>query len=199
VRLYETRTWRAVGPPLAGHSLTVTRIAFSHDDHYILTVSRDRSWRLFERQGDDSFAPIAHDKSHARIIWDGAWTHEHHMFATAARDKTVKIWQKNGTTWSVIHVIKLKEGATAVDFLPADSHQRRRLAVGLENGEVIVYASALKTPDSWQTEVHLDSSVAHVDQIHRLAWRPKNSAEGVYELAVCSEDRSLRIIRLSVL
>ncbi|KAF9507357.1 hypothetical protein BS47DRAFT_1373915 [Hydnum rufescens UP504] len=200
VRLHETTTWRAVGPPLAGHSLTVTRIAFSHDDRYILTVSRDRSWRLFERQGMTvRFAPVAHDKSHARIIWDAAWTHEDHMFATAARDKTVKIWQKNGTTWSVIHAIKLKEGATAVDFLPADSHQRRRLAVGLENGEVIVYASALKTPNSWQTEVHLDSSVANVDQIHRLAWRPKNSAEGVYELAVCSEDRSLRIIRLSVL
>lgn len=35
----------------------------------------------------------------------------------------VKIWQKDGAKWSAIHVIKLKEGATAVDFLPADSHQ----------------------------------------------------------------------------
>ena len=38
-----------------------------------------------------------------------------------------------------------------------------------------------------------------MDQIYRVAWRPRNetSAEGVYDLAVCSEDRSLRIIRLS--
>lgn len=50
VRLYDTQTWQLVGQPLAGHSLTVTRIAFSPDDALVLTVSRDRTWRLFERR-----------------------------------------------------------------------------------------------------------------------------------------------------
>lgn len=54
MRVYSTETWRPVGAPLAGHVLTVTRVAFSPDDRYVLTVSRDRSWRLFEAaKGDE--------------------------------------------------------------------------------------------------------------------------------------------------
>lgn len=56
VRLYDTTTWRAIGQPLAGHSLTVTRISFSPDDRMVLTVSRDRSWRLFARNADGGAA-----------------------------------------------------------------------------------------------------------------------------------------------
>lgn len=49
VRIHSTATWDAVGEPLRGHSLTITRITFSPDDKVILTVSRDRGWRLFQR------------------------------------------------------------------------------------------------------------------------------------------------------
>jgi elongator complex protein 2 len=50
VRVYDTERYHLVGEPLHGHVLSVTRISFSPDDKYILTVSRDRSWRLFEIQ-----------------------------------------------------------------------------------------------------------------------------------------------------
>lgn len=49
VRLSDTSTWDHAGEPLAGHSLTVTRIAFSPDDERILTCSRDRGWRMFSK------------------------------------------------------------------------------------------------------------------------------------------------------
>lgn len=54
VRINSVRdNYRSVGTPLEGHSLTITRVAFSPpDDKYVLTVSRDRSWRLYERKGD---------------------------------------------------------------------------------------------------------------------------------------------------
>jgi len=109
--------YRSVGTPLDGHSLTVTRVAFSPpDDKHILSVSRDRSWRLYERQGDATgnkpvpyhigsdkntdglasyhsvdpkYTLVTADKSHARIIWDCAWSAEGDVFATASRDKTV--------------------------------------------------------------------------------------------------------------
>lgn len=54
VRLYETVHWQPIGAPLEGHSLTVTRIAFSPDDKLVLTVSRDRSWRLYSVQDNNT-------------------------------------------------------------------------------------------------------------------------------------------------
>lgn len=53
VRVYDTDKWQLVGQPLEGHSLSVTRIAFSPDDRFILSASRDRTWRLFESQGSN--------------------------------------------------------------------------------------------------------------------------------------------------
>jgi elongator complex protein 2 len=59
VRIYETETWQPFGQPLEGHSLTVTRIAFSPGDRFVLTVSRDRSWRLYEGKGNAGNSPIS--------------------------------------------------------------------------------------------------------------------------------------------
>lgn len=50
VRIYDTDKYQLVGQPLEGHLLTVTRITFSPDDRLVLSVSRDRSWRLYELQ-----------------------------------------------------------------------------------------------------------------------------------------------------
>lgn len=36
VRVYDTQTWQLFGQPLAGHNLTVTQIAFSPDDTFVL-------------------------------------------------------------------------------------------------------------------------------------------------------------------
>lgn len=47
IRVYETHSWRLYGSPLKGHSLSVTRMAFSPDEQFLLSVSRDRSWRIF--------------------------------------------------------------------------------------------------------------------------------------------------------
>lgn len=52
VRLYDTTTWKSLEQTLGGHSLTVTRLAFSKDDRFLISVGRDRSWRLYERLAD---------------------------------------------------------------------------------------------------------------------------------------------------
>lgn len=42
---------------------------------------------------------------------------------------------------------------------------------------------------------HLLFSLAHVNQIHRLSWRPgPNDGKGAIELATCSEDGTLKVL-----
>ncbi|KIO22037.1 hypothetical protein M407DRAFT_28386 [Tulasnella calospora MUT 4182] len=199
IRLYDSGTWRPLGEPLPGHTLTVTRIAFSPDDRFILSTSRDRTWRLFERQAEGGYRPIASEKGHARIIWDCAWSKVGGLFATAGRDKLVKVWQPTDGTcakWKAIATIKLEEAATAVDFALV-GESRHRLAIGLENGNVAIYSAPFGEPGSWSLELVVDPSLLPVEQIHRLAWRTKpNAPAESSELAVASEEGSVRIITL---
>lgn len=121
VRLFDTKNWKEIKTKIDAHALTVTRVRFSHNDRWLLTVSRDRLWSISERN-DDENAPyklVAKTKAHARIIWDCAWSHDDKMFVTGSRDKTLKIWaQVNGDKWDCVATIKCTEAITAVDFAP---------------------------------------------------------------------------------
>ena len=59
IKLYDTTSWQQFGKTLIGHQLTITRIAFSNDDKYILSVSRDRTWHLFEASDGTSLLPAS--------------------------------------------------------------------------------------------------------------------------------------------
>ncbi|KAJ9119509.1 hypothetical protein QFC22_003217 [Naganishia vaughanmartiniae] len=144
IRLYDTATWQQIHPPLAGHTLTITKIVFSPDGQFILSCSRDRTWRLFrKKQGELGFEPVAAEKPHARIIWDCAFSPDSTYFVTAARDKQFKLWRKaseSGDKWELTATHKGKEAATAVNIVRDDKHQRDLLAVGYEDGTIEVHA-----------------------------------------------------------
>ncbi|KAI6105643.1 WD40-repeat-containing domain protein [Pisolithus sp. B1] len=201
VRVYSASTYQPFGSPLEGHTLTVTRIAFSPDDKYILTVSRDRTWRAFVKE-DNGYVPVAMDKSHARIIWDCTWSSEGDIFATASRDKTVKIWAPNVTSdrWPALATLKFKEAATAIAFCSLDdlsTIDRRLLAVGLETGEIFIYSGSKSSPDTWDLACVVGRRTAHVDHIHRLAWRMTEEAH-IKQLASCGEDGTLKVMTVQV-
>ncbi|KAM7218230.1 Elongator complex protein 2 [Rhypophila decipiens] len=146
IRLFETKGWTEVRPPLMAHTLTVTRLRFSMPDEdgeggdrYLLSVGRDRQWAVFQRvdgaeRGEEVGAYKllqANTKGHSRMILDGAWApptcqvasgKKCSIFATAGRDKQVKIWvqkEKDSSSSSFELALSVAEdnAVTALDFL----------------------------------------------------------------------------------
>ncbi|GAA6063331.1 hypothetical protein JCM10212_003917 [Sporobolomyces blumeae] len=206
IRLYDTRTWQPVrteGSILEGHALTITKLEFSRDDRYLLSVSRDRTWRVYEKIGDDlGYRPIASSKSHARIIWDTCWSSDDSFFATASRDKTAKIWIKSESTWECAETLKFDEAATSIATTYLASLQIHLLAVGLENGHIHLFSSTVSSPAQMMPLAILSSSIAHVLAVTTLAFRPSSSETPLpaasARLASGSEDRSVRIFDIAL-
>ncbi|ORX33777.1 elongator protein [Kockovaella imperatae] len=182
VRLNSTETWDEFGRPLAGHTLTVTRIAFREDDEIILTCSRDRGWTMFKRDARCYIPWAKEEKAHSRMILDTCWI-DKHSFATASRDKTVKIWRLTEDGATLQSTIKLEEGATAVHCA------RGLLAVGLETGIIEIYrVSDAESEPSLRIMTHKLLRISHVGPLNRLCWNPHKPL-----LASCSDDKSVRI------
>jgi elongator complex protein 2 len=146
IRLFETSEWREVKPPLTAHSLTVTRLRFSADDRYLLSVGRDRQWAVFERKEEREAVyglVEANAKAHSRMILDAAWAPgERRAFATAGRDKLVKLWgQGKGESGFVSKgTIQEESPVTAVDFVDALLEDGSAYsAVGTEVGRLSLY------------------------------------------------------------
>ncbi|KAI1328791.1 elongator complex protein [Xylariaceae sp. FL0255] len=161
IRIFETQRWTEIKPPLTAHSLTVTRLRFSADDRYLLSVGRDRQWAVFERateNGNDGETSTpsyqllqSNPKGHTRMILDAAWAPfsssptepDSIVFATAGRDKQVKIWRKAGANSEISCVATITEThpVTAIDFKRSLSNDGSFvLAVGNEAGKISVHS-----------------------------------------------------------
>ncbi|KAJ4402050.1 Elongator subunit elp2 [Gnomoniopsis sp. IMI 355080] len=149
IRIFETERWTELRPPLAVHTLTATRLRFSADDRFLLSVGRDRQWAVFERRetekdGEMSYVlKQAEPKGHTRMILDGAWAPtadgvKSRTFATAGRDKNVKVWAMNEEgSFGLCATIADEHPVTAVDFLSrADQNGHSLLASGNDAGTV---------------------------------------------------------------
>ncbi|KAK3359197.1 WD40-repeat-containing domain protein [Lasiosphaeria hispida] len=219
IRLFETRGWTELRPPLAVHTLTVTRLRFGGaDDQFLLSVGRDRQWAVFERDGKKEGAGYkllqANPKGHSRMILDASWAPEAaegvSVFATAGRDKQVKIWVRRAAhregkaEFVLAQTLEQEHPVTALDFLPVPTTDGRLLlAVGTEAGRLVVLGLSIDGGEvtiaaaiSVKPELWLPKAVL------QLAWRPlrdNDVQEGRgRELAVAGEDGSLRIYSFSV-
>jgi elongator complex protein 2 len=180
IRLYETKEWREIKPPLSAHSLTVTSLAFSPDDRFLLSVGRDRQWVLFQSDAtsgqDATTTPPTYTllksnpKGHSRMILDCAWaptstttasddgaSTSSSIFATAGRDKTVKLWRvvqtppSAGGKTSEVEVELIKSFPTEAPVTALAFSPDSLLAYGTEQGRVgLVKATGAEMGSGWE-------------------------------------------------
>lgn len=205
IRLYETKEWREVKPVLTAHSLTVTSVSFSPDDKYLLSTGRDRQWALFSRDEENPTTyklAASNPKGHSRMILNCSWAPQAagSVFATSGRDKSVKIWRIEGE--GVVEckaTLPTTTAATAVAFISELKSGRIVLAYGSEDG--VVEIAALNT-DDWSVveKMQLDKASLPSSTVNALRWRPEVKSESAQaQLAVASEDHSLRLFTFSTL
>lgn len=208
IRLYSSKDWREIKPPLAAHSLTVTSLAFSGDDRFLLSVGRDRSVAVFRREGEVYMRLWVGERAHARMILDCAWipgvSEAGGVFATAGRDKLVKMWEMRENGAVGVLSISAAAAVTAVACARDLGPETCRVAYGTEDGGVHIVTVRMA---GWEIveDVTLASHLRPSGAVSVLRWRPVQSKiEGNGEedttpsqLAIGSDDSSVRILAIA--
>ena len=198
IRLWSTSTWKEITSPLVAHTLTVAQLEFSHNDNFLLSVSRDRQfivWKINENKEEGTITTqiVFKSKAHERIIWSGSWSLNDIYFATGSRDKLVKIWQQGNTLnndWNLVTTItsEIDKGVTAVAWGPllqiSPNQIQYTLAIGFEDGCIAIYTSNIIDSKStttsisnWSLSTSFSSRITHISTVTRLRWQlsPINS------------------------
>ncbi|PIN23701.1 RNA polymerase II elongator complex, subunit ELP2, WD repeat superfamily [Handroanthus impetiginosus] len=203
--LWQVSSWKAVGR-LHSHTLTVTQLEFSHDNNFLLSVSRDRHFSIFaiKQTGPDEINHqlVVRQEAHKRIIWSCSWNPFGHEFATGSRDKTVKIWQlENGSSVKLLLTLPMfKSSITALSWLGIDSQKNDGLlAVGMETGLIELWSLSIAVPNA-ALLVRFDPLMCHVSAVQRLRWRSTKKSEDStsMQLASCGADHCVRIFQVDV-
>ncbi|KAL6719593.1 Elongator subunit elp2 [Lecanora helva] len=144
IRIYKTQDWREVKPSLSVHSLTVNALSFAEDDHFLLSVGRDRQWAVFKRSHynpDCYLLEQSNQKGHSRMILSAAWAPSGagRVFITASRDKTIKIWKMCDINVECVSSMSTQYPITAVDVCPQIIHNCIIIASGSEMGELVLH------------------------------------------------------------
>ncbi|XP_029445849.1 elongator complex protein 2 [Rhinatrema bivittatum] len=205
--LWSTASWKQL-QSLSFHNLTVTQMAFSPNDKFLLAVSRDRNWSLWKQddenqtQSEPVFSLYAHtDKKtavHSRIIWSCDWSPDSKYFVTGSRDKKVPAWGECGTAGAnernglgsirpCSSVLDVGDAVTAISMSHVLSPDGSYIiAVGLESGRIHLYKWKLceKDPSSadWTKYYDTDLSQSHMLAVKQLGWRSRVGRAGQDDL-----------------
>lgn len=193
-------------------------MSFSPNGKYLVSVSRDRKWSLFGVKDDGKMYDLlatsdAKNNIHTRVIWCCTWTPDSLAFATGSRDGKIGFWtpiksdsENEFVTVKAITRLELsKESVTALAFAPVMKKGFYILAVGLDNGKILLYRQLDTVVESLKLEFR--EPLSHDLTVKRLVFRPKVGRAGVYQegipkeadvlqLASCGSDHAFKIFDL---
>lgn len=202
IRIFDSDNWTEFKEPLKFHSLTITRLQFSPDGRFLLSVCRDRKWAIWEKQDDKFILKQRHQNPHTRIIWDCSWSPSEAPilgFVTGSRDKTIKFWESDDTSdtgFVVKHSVKHTAAVTSVAIYNAMINDRLIIATGLETGDILIYQYTSQLGFELLSEVAKSETPA--DRIMRIRWKPRTSTINKIQFAAASNDNSVRIYTLNL-
>ncbi|KAF0714789.1 Aste57867_3695 [Aphanomyces stellatus] len=181
---------------LVGHASTVVQLAFSHNDQYLVSVSKDRHVCLFAKDGGGAYALVQKQKAHKRIVWTCDWAPDDRVFATGSRDETLLLWgcHSDAATWQPVTPAHAFDSAvTAVAFSKQRAHDDHGylVAVGLESGW-LHFVAVDETTSGWHVH-EIEKRQVHAAAIMRLAWHPTETL-----VATCSADSSVCLVSATV-
>uniref|UniRef100_A0AC35F0N9 Elongator complex protein 2 n=1 Tax=Panagrolaimus sp. PS1159 TaxID=55785 RepID=A0AC35F0N9_9BILA len=185
---------------LYAHSLTVTKLSFSPNSKYLLSVSRDRSFSIFDVDNELNWTLKNHVAgAHTRMILACSWTPDSNFFVTGGRDSLLSVWPLNSQgVNSRIIAEKLSSPIMALDIIQTKNNWL--LAAGLGNGEIHIFllshiAEALKLISLGM----LQSSNAFSLAVTTLKFRPTTSQiikDNTYNLAAGSESGIIKVFSI---
>ena len=183
--LWNTADW-SKRADIIGHQLTVTQIAWNPSGTILLTVSRDRTAKLYkEKTGDvngfDYECVWTSGKEHTRILWACDWIDDQH-FVTVSRDQKVIVWSAEGAPKAQL---KLDEPVTAV------AASGDLIVAGLQTGELVVLRF---TGENLEVIEKIGSNAIKIDAaVLRLRFSKCGR-----KLAVATTDAKLRVFDFTV-
>lgn len=217
VIVWECLQFRKVAT-ITHHSLTVTRLRFSPNDRYLLSVSRDRTWCISARTDklrpafQKLFGTTKRNGNHERIIWDCCWTNNSEHFMTISREKKAILWSMEAILEAskCEHLEPEQQASKALDVsihifdqpIQAVEHVPTHLAkdceylflFGLENGSLELYLVGAITSE-WRCIMSIPQ--LHHLPIKRLALKPMTEDEDIL-LASAGDDGILKLLKLSL-
>uniref|UniRef100_A0A8R1I6H1 Elongator complex protein 2 n=1 Tax=Caenorhabditis japonica TaxID=281687 RepID=A0A8R1I6H1_CAEJA len=189
VMLWSTTDW-AKKAEIVGHQLTVTQIAWNPSGTSLLTVSRDRTAKLYKEKdgnvdGYNYTCVWTSGKQHSRIIWACNWLDDTH-FVTASRDQKIIVWeeQHNGAQVIPTASTKFEDPVTAV------ASSGDIIVAGLQTGELVVLR---RNGEELQIIENIGKNPISIDAAV-LRLRFSKSGE---KLAVATSDSKLRVFEFT--